>query len=189
MAEKNNRRPRNKRDLPRDFVGDCCDLAELEQPHAIARPCPFCGNDNQNEIQILTFDRADYMVHCVRCTAYGPAVPWADDLAEKYSPEAASVYVINHAIELWNCAGKKDWSEPAVDREPALERFPTNRDHVELEGVILSGGCFFCTACGELKPASEVGLRRMGNGEIRNQAQCHACRTIASKEGARHGRR
>lgn len=33
-----------------------------------------------------------------------------------------------------------------------------------------------CTKCGRIKPIHDVGLRRMGDGIIRNQAQCAKCR-------------
>lgn len=42
--------------------------------------------------------------------------------------------------------------------------------------------CYFqCTKCGELKPVSEVQLRRMPTGEVRNQPQCTACRQSGGK--------
>ena len=33
-----------------------------------------------------------------------------------------------------------------------------------------------CTKCNREKPISDFGLRKMGNGEIRNQAQYKKCR-------------
>lgn len=33
-----------------------------------------------------------------------------------------------------------------------------------------------CPHCGQEKPLSEFGFRRMGNGEIRNQSWCKDCR-------------
>lgn len=51
-----------------------------------------------------------------------------------------------------------------------------NRDRAALENVVLKGCSAECTLCGKTKPLSEFGLRKMGNGEIRNQAQCKECR-------------
>jgi hypothetical protein len=46
--------------------------------------------------------------------------------------------------------------------------------------------CYFqCTKCGELKPVSEVQLRRMPTGEVRNQPQCTACRQSGGKSDAK----
>ena len=42
--------------------------------------------------------------------------------------------------------------------------------------VILTNAKFRCTGCGKWKPASEVGLRKMASGVVRNQAQCQDCR-------------
>lgn len=54
----------------------------------------------------------------------------------------------------------------------------TARCWVEGQGVrAVFTNCYFrCTNCDEIKPAAEVQLRRMSSGEIRNQAQCSACR-------------
>jgi hypothetical protein len=43
--------------------------------------------------------------------------------------------------------------------------------------VVLTRCMFNCSACGQWKPAAEVGLRCMGDGVIRNQPQCIACRS------------
>jgi len=43
-------------------------------------------------------------------------------------------------------------------------------------GVILAGAKFTCTKCKKTKDASDFGMRKMANGEIRNQAQCKTCR-------------
>lgn len=51
-----------------------------------------------------------------------------------------------------------------------------HRDRVAIGNVILSGAKFQCTKCLLWKPASAFGLRRMGNGTIRNQPQCMTCR-------------
>lgn len=55
------------------------------------------------------------------------------------------------------------------------------RDRVEYQGsvrVVLKGAMFQCTCCEQVKPGSEFGLRRMPSGEVRNQAQCNACRSM-----------
>ena len=55
-----------------------------------------------------------------------------------------------------------------------------NRDTVAYgDKVILSGAKFRCTGCGKWKKGSEVGLRKMADGKIRNQAQCQSCRAGA----------
>jgi hypothetical protein len=43
--------------------------------------------------------------------------------------------------------------------------------------VVLTGTYMKCTRCGELKPASAVGLREIAGG-IRNQPQCTRCRSL-----------
>jgi len=44
-------------------------------------------------------------------------------------------------------------------------------------GVVLINAKFLCTGpCGKWKWGSEVGLRKMGDGTVRNQAQCKECR-------------
>jgi len=48
--------------------------------------------------------------------------------------------------------------------------------------VVLTGGRFQCTGCNKWKDASDIGLRKMPDGVIRNQPQCHECRSL--KEGA-----
>lgn len=47
--------------------------------------------------------------------------------------------------------------------------------------VVLTNAMFKCTECGRWKPAAEFGLRKMGDGKIRNQAQCTACRGKSKK--------
>lgn len=42
--------------------------------------------------------------------------------------------------------------------------------------VVLRGAYFHCTKCNTIKPADQFGLRKMGDGTVRNQAQCSACR-------------
>ena len=42
--------------------------------------------------------------------------------------------------------------------------------------VVLHGSTFVCTGCGEARPGSEVGLRKL-RGTIRNQPQCIRCRS------------
>lgn len=61
-----------------------------------------------------------------------------------------------------------------------------NRDRVEYETadgvrVVLSGAQFECTRCFRTLPGSEFGLREMGDGIVRNQAQCTTCRGLAAK--------
>jgi len=53
--------------------------------------------------------------------------------------------------------------------------------HSMITGVVLSGAMFHCTRCGALKPATDVGLRHMADGIVRNQPQCSACRSLPSK--------
>jgi hypothetical protein len=43
--------------------------------------------------------------------------------------------------------------------------------------IVLSGCFDECTDCGKLVPMSEVGLRHMGDGLVRNQSQCGVCRS------------
>lgn len=43
--------------------------------------------------------------------------------------------------------------------------------------VVLTNAYFKCTDCTKLKGAKHFGLRRMSNGEIRNQPQCKDCRS------------
>jgi len=43
-------------------------------------------------------------------------------------------------------------------------------------GVVITNAKFKCTKCKKWKPAAEFGLRKMGDGKIRNQAQCTVCR-------------
>jgi len=43
--------------------------------------------------------------------------------------------------------------------------------------LVLTNAFFKCTGpCGRTKPASEFGVRKMPNGETRNQSQCKKCR-------------
>ena len=42
--------------------------------------------------------------------------------------------------------------------------------------VTLYDAAFTCTKCRKIKPASEVGLRKMKDGVVRNQPQCKSCR-------------
>jgi hypothetical protein len=44
-------------------------------------------------------------------------------------------------------------------------------------GVVLTNAKFLCTGCGKWKLGSEVGLRKMADGTVRNQAQCTECRS------------
>lgn len=41
-----------------------------------------------------------------------------------------------------------------------------------------------CLHCGETKPLAKFGLRRMGDGKIRNCPWCTACRSNAQKPAA-----
>lgn len=43
--------------------------------------------------------------------------------------------------------------------------------------IILSGVMAVCTSCKAIKPMSEIGLRIMEDGTIRNQSQCTVCRS------------
>lgn len=43
-------------------------------------------------------------------------------------------------------------------------------------GVVLTNAKFQCTDCQKWKAAGEFGLRKMGDGKVRNQAQCKGCR-------------
>jgi hypothetical protein len=45
-----------------------------------------------------------------------------------------------------------------------------------ITGVVLVGAMFHCTNCEALMPADQFGLRFMGDGTVRNQAQCASCR-------------
>jgi len=54
------------------------------------------------------------------------------------------------------------------------ERIGTTVEHSA--GVVLTNARFRCTHCGQWKPASMFGLRKMADGLIRNQAQCKPCR-------------
>lgn len=54
--------------------------------------------------------------------------------------------------------------------------------HSMITGVTLTGAMFHCTRCDSLKPASDVGLRHMADGTVRNQPQCSACRSLPSKD-------
>ncbi len=42
--------------------------------------------------------------------------------------------------------------------------------------IVLCGVMAACTKCRDTKPIEEFGLRVMGDGTIRNQAQCTDCR-------------
>ncbi len=55
----------------------------------------------------------------------------------------------------------------------------TERDRLELDRVVLTGSWFTCTKCGIPQPGSQVGLRVMADGTIRNQPQCSRCRSQA----------
>lgn len=57
------------------------------------------------------------------------------------------------------------------------------RQSLEANGIVLSGAVFVCTRCAEAKPAKAFGLRRMGNGQVRNQSQCTACRSKPARAG------
>lgn len=61
------------------------------------------------------------------------------------------------------------WGVPVNDRDRAELDHPTAR-------VVLMGCSADCTKCGQHKPLSDFGLREMGDGVIRNQAQCSQCR-------------
>ncbi len=55
---------------------------------------------------------------------------------------------------------------------------PRGRLDVTFENVriVLCGVMAACTKCQEVKNIEEFGLRTMGDGAIRNQAQCADCR-------------
>lgn len=56
-----------------------------------------------------------------------------------------------------------------------------SKDYTETKDgqIIKGGGTRVCPNCGEEKPISEFGYRRMkpGDGEIRNQSWCKECRS------------
>ena len=64
-----------------------------------------------------------------------------------------------------------------------------NRDNrVEAFDVVLIGARFECTRCGDVKPATEFGLRKTADGKVRNQAQCTECRAdCAARQEERVG--
>ena len=52
------------------------------------------------------------------------------------------------------------------------------RDRVSYDdAVVLTNTSCTCPRCGETKPASDFGLRRMSDGSIRNQSWCKVCRS------------
>ena len=50
------------------------------------------------------------------------------------------------------------------------------KEYDEMEVRLSDRVYVVCTKCDKVKPIKEVGLRNMGNGRIRNQAQCNECR-------------
>lgn len=50
--------------------------------------------------------------------------------------------------------------------------------------VILTNVQFKCTDCKRWKGGDQFGLRKMANGEIRNQPQCKVCRGVYKKPRA-----
>jgi len=60
-----------------------------------------------------------------------------------------------------------------------VERAETTVEHSA--GVVLTNARFKCTHCGQWKPGSHFGLRKMPDGKVRNQAQCQGCRTRFAK--------
>ena len=53
------------------------------------------------------------------------------------------------------------------------DNYPSNpRDEYRYKNVLLKDALLWCPTCGEHRPASEVGLRTMEDGTIRNQANC-----------------
>jgi hypothetical protein len=44
--------------------------------------------------------------------------------------------------------------------------------------IVLTGAFFRCTSCDLIKSGSAFGMRKMTNGEFRNQAQCGECRRV-----------
>lgn len=36
------------------------------------KPCPFCGNHDQDWIEIIMCEEGDYSVRCKKCNADGP---------------------------------------------------------------------------------------------------------------------
>jgi hypothetical protein len=63
------------------------------------------------------------------------------------------------------------------------DRVAFERDHVR---VVLTGAWFECTRCGALRRGSEMGLRQVKDGTVRNQPQCNHCR---SGRGRKRGKR
>ncbi len=62
--------------------------------------------------------------------------------------------------------------------EGATLRYVPKRTSVHVApGVVLTGASMTCPHCGETKPAEDFGFRRMGDGTVRNQSWCRACRT------------
>ena len=60
----------------------------------------------------------------------------------------------------------------------ARDDYPNPRDTYEYTSqdgtvrAVLLDAQFWCPTCGEFRPASEVGLRMMDDGTIRNQNNC-----------------
>lgn len=52
-----------------------------------------------------------------------------------------------------------------------------NRPIIQSNGYNGSEPTRVCPHCGQEKPLSEFGYRDMGNGTIRNQSWCKACRS------------
>lgn len=63
-------------------------LCEKDPRTKAAQPCPFCGNP------MLTLSRMGNYVHCPKCKADGPEVPWK---GMPFREDAE-----RQAVKLWN---------------------------------------------------------------------------------------
>lgn len=70
--------------------------------------------------------------------------------------------------------------EPKKDAEPNVPprevELLGEQYRAEMDNVVLTRCLAQCSNCGGLFPISFVGLRRMGDGAIRNQPRCKPCR-------------